>query len=331
MCTLCFQFFIHDKILLCMIEKRKMKCLEKQQFDEIKRRLKDVYQSQHQQRIDRYITYDGKKKRVCFKKDAPPEWMSVFHDLRRIVCGQHHNQRRRSPINVPPQLTRDIFHTADYRVYREVKKTALQWVITIYAYILSLRLHTPVRCELTLEKCRLVCVKRGFLDTANHSSHITLTLSSLTGDHIFQKQYSMDGAMAYDHDDYHVLSDLYHMFSFFPVYIDPFLHNQFQDLLVGIRHDNGVILLLTRYPLQWRRVVSTRPSPDLYNNRELFQGEDLPLSDFGREVFMPILTARDDTPQHRARSKMSILEFLNLFPMTTTFQELDGIMERYDD
>jgi len=263
----------------------------REKFDQIIDRLKQLYPAQASQ-IPGYFSFNSPRGVVVVKRNAPSPIRQAYALLRT----QSGNNRPLTGKDLPETVAKHLLSEfLDYREYREIRRTAVQWTVIVYAYLLSLRRREAVRFRLTFDRFRLECVKKGFTETPDHHSSITAVIHAPDGERLFQKEYVIPGDMTYDDDDYHFLADLYHLLSLYPIQIDPFQHDELQDLLVNIRRDSHALLLITRYGLSLRRLATTRASPELMAVR-FPKSEREWISGWGKRVHVNLLT-RDRLPK----------------------------------
>lgn len=206
-----------------------------------------------------YIQYIDKTRRVRFKKDAPAALIQDFHRLSAKDI-----QPSRAPAErIPSPLVKDIVSGYYGPQYRRIMHTAPEWAVVVYARHVAAWRPRTTALSLTFRTFRIRIKKKGYDDTRDDHSDITMSAYTRDGRRVFRHSYVLLGQSTYDQDDYHFLADLYYLFSRFPIEVGPFVRDELQDVLVRIRRNPAHVLDVIYYPLDLNRLRRIAPTPTL--------------------------------------------------------------------
>lgn len=207
----------------------------------------------------RYFQYIEKTQRVRFKKDVPVALVQAFH----VFSKKKTSPPSRVATRIPSPVVKDIITGYYGPQYRRILHTAPEWAVIVYARHLCLWRPRTTVLSLTFRSFRVRIKKKGYDDTRDDHSHITMSAYVRNGRRVFHHSYVLVGVSTYDQDDYHFLADLYHLFTRFPIEVGPFINDELQDMIVRIRRDPRHVLDVIYYGLDLERLLRVAPTPTL--------------------------------------------------------------------
>lgn len=257
--------------------------MRQEQFDNVIRAVGAAF-PRERKTLANYFKWSPTTGRVLFKKQAPLFLIQAFHSYRQGETHRRSSERESIYRHLPVELTAQILKRhADYRFYQKIKKKPVEWALRFYHHVLHTQKTTGPKFTLTFDKFRLSCKRE-----AHRTGGVDLALHDVAGDLLFARRYEKDLSDESAHE-YFFLRDLHLLLSLYPIVIDPLIHDEFQDLLVHVRLDVPQLLSITRDPLDMTRLRAAPPSPGLLS-MDLMKTPTMPISRWGRVVFLPLLT-----------------------------------------